>query len=75
MENDALLAFSEGRISKEQAIDALDLHDYAQLLIALGERGLQLPRLPEEQIAEMQKTFVRLLKEARRERALHDHRS
>jgi hypothetical protein len=68
---DPLVDFAEGRISKESAIDALGLRDYAQLLMALGERGLHPPRLPEEVLAPMQATFVRLLREARRERALH----
>jgi hypothetical protein len=62
---DPLRAFAEGWISKERAIDALGLHDYAQLLMALGERGLRPPRLPEEVLAPMVATFVRLLREAR----------
>ena len=44
--NDPLIAFSAGRISKEQAIEALRLRDYASLLIMLGAADLPLPRLP-----------------------------
>jgi len=68
---DPLVAFAEGRLTKERAIEALGLRDYAQLLLALGEHGLRPPRLPDEVIAPMQATFVRLLREARGERALH----
>jgi hypothetical protein len=58
---DALAEFSAGRMTKEAAVRALGLHDYAQLLLALGESGLPLPRLPADRIAAMQKTFVSLL--------------
>ncbi len=75
MSADALLDFAEGRMSKQRAIAALGLRDYAQLLLALGERGLTPPRLPPEQVAAMQKTFVGLLREARHDRALHPRRS
>ena len=75
MTTDCLLEFSEGRMSKERAVAALGLRDYAQLLLALGERGLTPPRLPAEQIAAMQRTFVGLLREARDDRALHARRS
>jgi hypothetical protein len=72
---DALLEFAHGRMSKERAVLALDLRDYAQLLLALGERGLTPPRLPPEQVAAMQKIVVGLLREARHDRALHARRS
>jgi hypothetical protein len=75
MPTDALLEFSQGRISKQRAIAALGLRDYAQLLLALGERGLTPPRLPENQIAAMQHIFVGLLREARHEHPLHPRRS
>jgi hypothetical protein len=72
---DALLAFSQGRMSKERAIAALGLRDYARLLLELGEHGLSPPRLPPRQIEAMQQVFVGLLREARRGRALHARRS
>ena len=72
---DPLAAFSAGRISKERAIEALGLRDYAQLLLALGERGLRPPSLPDEVLAPMQATFVRLLREAWHDDALHARRS
>lgn len=58
--DDPLLAFSEGRTSKEAAIRALGLRDYAQLLICLGERGLPLPKLPAHEVEAMADTFARL---------------
>ena len=63
--NDALLAFSEGRMSKETAIRALGLRDYAQLLISLGERNLPLPKAPAREIESMTGAFVGLLKRRR----------
>jgi hypothetical protein len=72
---DALLEFAEGRLSTARVMAALGLRDYAQLLLALGERGLRPPRLPAAEIAAMQRTFVGLLREARDGRALHARRS
>ena len=41
--DDPLVAFSEGRMTKEAAVKALGLRDYTQILLALGERGLPMP--------------------------------
>jgi hypothetical protein len=57
---DALAAFSKGRIGKQQAIEAAGVRDYAQLLVALGDRGLDLPRLPAHEEQEMTATFMAL---------------
>ena len=35
--NDPLVAYSEGRLSRNEAIRMLGLRDYAQLLVALGD--------------------------------------
>jgi hypothetical protein len=64
MSADALQAFSEGRMSSARAMQALGLRDYAQLLLALGQAGLHPPRLPEAQLAAMQRTLVSLVREA-----------
>lgn len=69
-----LAAFAEGRLSKEQAIRQLGLRDHAQLLLALGEHGLRPPSLPPHELAAMQRTFARLLKDARGAGALHPRR-
>lgn len=57
---DPSTVFSGGRMSKEAAIKALGLRDYAQLLLMLGERNLPLPRLPPHEVEAMVDTFVRL---------------
>jgi hypothetical protein len=53
-----LVAYSEGRMSKPDAIKALGLRDYAQLLISLGYCDLPLPRLPEAELKSMEEIFV-----------------
>jgi len=63
MSADPLIAFSAGRISKEQAIEALRLRDYASLLIMLGAAGLPLPQLPPEEIDRQAAAFERLLRD------------
>jgi hypothetical protein len=69
-----LRAFAEGRLSKEQAIQQLGLRDHAQLLLSLGDHGLQPPSLPAHDLATMQRSFVRLLKDARGDGALYPRR-
>ena len=58
---DALIAFSEGRMSKEAAVAALGLRDYSDLLLSLGERGLPMPGLPRHEVEAMADTMVRLI--------------
>ena len=48
--DDPLVAFSEGRLGRSEAVRAAGLRDYAQLLVALGERDLPLPMLPRHEI-------------------------
>jgi hypothetical protein len=62
--NDPLIAFSKGEIDKSQAIEQTGLRDYAELLVALGDRGLDLPRLPPHEVDAMTESFVRLCREA-----------
>jgi plasmid stability protein len=59
-EEDPLVAFSKGTISKSEAIRRSGLRDYAELLVALGDRGLDLPRLPPHVINEMKETVLRV---------------
>jgi hypothetical protein len=42
--------FSLALVSKEQAVDALRLRDYSELLIALGAAGLSLPVASETEL-------------------------
>ncbi|MBX6744795.1 MAG: hypothetical protein IRY87_22410 [Acetobacteraceae bacterium] len=61
---DPAVAFSQGHISKEAAIKALGLRDYAELLQLLGGPGLPLPRIPADEQERQTANFVRLLRES-----------
>jgi hypothetical protein len=61
--NDPLAAFSRGEIDKALAIEQAGLRDYAELLIALGDRGLDLPRIPPHELNAMTENFVRICRE------------
>lgn len=61
--NDPLVAFSKGTIDKAEAIERAGLRDYAELLVALGDRGLELPSLPPHEVQEMTENFLRLRRE------------
>jgi hypothetical protein len=58
--DDALLAFSRGRLTKEQAMKAMGLRDYAELLVALGDADLPLPTLAPHEIENQAATFARI---------------
>jgi plasmid stability protein len=61
--NDPLVAFSRGEIDKAQAAEQAGVRDYAELLIALGKRGLDLPRLPPHEVDAMTENFLRVCRE------------
>jgi hypothetical protein len=61
---DPLAAFSLGRMTKEQAIKALGLRDYAELLVRLGEADLPLPSLPGHEIENQATTFARIWRQS-----------
>lgn len=46
----ALKAYSEGRLSRDNAIQQLGLRDYAELLVALGDADLPMPLPPDDEI-------------------------
>ena len=56
-----LLEFSQGLLTKEQAIDAVGVRNYAALLPMLGDANIPLPTLPKEEI---EKQFVFLFKKS-----------
>lgn len=58
----AFEGYSEGRLSREDAIQRLGLRDYAELLVALGDAGLSMPIASEAEIEAQVETFVNLLK-------------
>lgn len=61
-DDDPLLRFSRGLITKEQAVSESGLHDYAELLVAMGDADLPLPSLPQEEIDRQAKEFAELWK-------------
>ena len=60
--NDPLVQFSRNLLTKEQAVDAAGLRDYAQLLVAMGDADLPLPSLPQAEIEEQAVMFAKLLR-------------
>ena len=63
--DDPLLAYVGGRLGRDEAIRLLGLHNHAELLAALGEAGLSLPRPPAYEIEEEAVAFARVLKHRR----------
>jgi plasmid stability protein len=61
---DPLVAFSLGRMTKEEAVNALGLRDYAGLLVRLGEADLPLPSLPAHEIENQATTFARIWRQS-----------
>ena len=61
-EDDPLLAYSKGLLSRAETIRRLGLRDYAELLVALGDADLPMPLPPAHEIENQAATFVRLWK-------------
>ncbi|WP_395517723.1 hypothetical protein [Pseudorhizobium flavum] len=59
-QDDTVLAYSKGLISRRDAIERLGLRDSADLLVALGDANLMMPMPSEQKIEEEAATFVRL---------------
>ena len=59
--NEPLVQFSRNLLTKEQAVEAAGLRDYAQLLVALGDADLPMPTLSQAEIDSQAQTFARLL--------------
>lgn len=58
--DDPLLAYSQGSLSRHEAIRTLKLRDYAELLIALGDADLPMPSAPPQDIENQATTFTEL---------------
>ena len=56
----ALQAYAEGLIRRDEAIRRTGVRDYASLLVALGDAGLSPPWPPEHQIENEATTFARI---------------
>lgn len=59
--NDPLVQFSRNLLTKEQAVQAAGLRDYAQLLVAMGDADLPLPSLSQAEIDIQAEMFAELL--------------
>jgi len=59
-EEDALLGYSRGILSRRDALDRLGLRDNAALLVALGDADLPLPTPPPHIIENQAATFAKM---------------
>ncbi len=59
--NDPLVLFSRNSLTKEQAVEAAGLRDYAQLLVAMGDADLPLPALSHDEIERQAQMFAGFL--------------
>ncbi len=55
-----LEAYSQGLLSRRDALRRLGLRDSAELLVALGDAGLPMPLPPQLELDEQTATFVKL---------------
>src|SRR4051812_45103291 len=58
--DDPLLAYSQGRLARSEAIRLLGLRDYAELLVALGDADLPMPLPTHQEIENQAETFAKL---------------
>ncbi|ABD86295.1 hypothetical protein [Rhodopseudomonas palustris] len=58
--DDPLLAYSQGQLSRNEAIRLLGLRDYAALLVALGDADLPMPSQPPQDIENQATSFTKL---------------
>lgn len=59
-----LQAYSEGRLSRADAIRELGLRGHVELLVALGDAGLPMPMPPAHEVDNQAVTFAKVWKEA-----------
>lgn len=62
--DDPLLAYSQGRLARNEAIQLLGLRDYAELLLALGDADLPMPLPPPHEVENQSVTFAKLWKQS-----------
>jgi hypothetical protein len=55
-----LQAYSRGHLSRSDAVRALGLRDYAELLVALGDADLPMPLASTEEIENQAASFAKL---------------
>ena len=62
--DDPLLAYSQGRLARNEAIRLLELRDYAALLVALGDADLPMPLPPPHDVENQAVTFAKLWRQS-----------
>lgn len=62
--DDPLVKFSRGLLTKDQTIKAVGLRDYAELLVLMGNADLPLPMLPQEVIDRQAAMFAAIWKQS-----------
>lgn len=62
--DDPLLAYSQGRLARGDAIRLLRLRDLSELLVALGDADLPMPMPPPHDIENQAVTFAKLWKQS-----------
>lgn len=62
--DDPLIAYSQGRLARNDALRLLGLRDYAQLLVALGDADLPMPLPPVHEIENQATTFASLWRQS-----------
>lgn len=62
--DDPLLAYSQGRLARNEAIRLLGLRDYAELLVALGDADLPMPLPPPHDVENQAVTFAKLWRQS-----------
>ncbi len=63
-DDDPLLRFSRGLLTKEQAVAEAGLRDYAELLVTMGNADLPIPSLPRKDIDRQVKEFTGLWRQS-----------
>jgi hypothetical protein len=58
--DDPLLAYSRGRLARNETVRLLGLRDYAELLVALGDADLPMPLPAHQEIERQEANFTGL---------------
>lgn len=62
--DDPLLAYSQGKLARTEAVRRLGLRDYAELLVALGDADLPMPVPPPHEVENQAVTFAKLWRQS-----------
>ncbi|MFM2045207.1 MAG: hypothetical protein RLY86_3783 [Pseudomonadota bacterium] len=62
--DDPLLAYSQRRLSRHDAVQRLGLRDYADLLVRLGDSDFPLPLPPPHEVENQAAIFAKILRQS-----------